>query len=277
MPKIQEKNRNQLRVTSLDQLIPLDDDARIIDAFVDALDLQSFKFVIKGTKKTGRPAFPVGSLLKLYLLGYRNGVRSSRNLEKACLYDTRFMWLLKELKPKYKTIAEFRRINKSEFKEVFRSFVLVLKDEGLIAGRTIALDGVHIKAWNSKKNNFNNKKLENQLNYIDDKIGSYIDQMDKVDSAEDKEELLQKIVVQKQREHKYKKIKKDLEESGELQISTTDPQAKALVKKMRVEMSTIFRLPRMINTICLRSLLLPTRMIRMLCMKHQKQPKTYWE
>lgn len=237
MPKIPENNRNQLRITSLDQLIPAEDDARIIDAFVDALDLQSFNFVMKGGKKTGRPAYPIGSLLKLYMLGYRNGIRSSRNLEKACVYDNRFMWLLKELQPKYKTIAEFRRINKSAFKEVFRSFVLVLQSEGLISGETIALDGVHIKAWNSRKNNFNNKKLENQLKYIDHKVETYIDQMDEVDSSEDKEELLQKIVVQKQREHRYKKIKKDLEESGSLQISTTDPESKALAKKMQVEMS----------------------------------------
>ena len=237
MSIIHENNRNQMRMTSLDQLIPSDDDARIIDAFVDALDLESFKFLIKGIKKTGRPAFPIGSLLKLYLLGYRNGVRSSRNLEKACIYDTRFMWLLKELKPKYKTIAEFRRINKSSFKEVFRSFVLVLKDEGLISGKTIALDGVHIKAWNSKKNNFNKKKIEKQLKYIDDKVDSYMEEMDKLDSSEDKAELQDKIEIQKGRKEKYKEIEKKLESSDDLQISTTDPEARALVKKMHSEMS----------------------------------------
>ncbi len=141
------------------------------------------------------------------------------------------IWLLKGLKPSARKIAYFRKDNAEAFKKAFRCFVLMLKDLDLIDGKTIAIDSFKIRAQNSIKNNFNQKKIDRHLDYIDDKIKEFeneLDQNDELDNK-DKETLENKISTQKQRKEKYEHLEKQLKQSDLTQISTTDADARSVI------------------------------------------------
>ncbi|MDP3058790.1 MAG: IS1182 family transposase [bacterium] len=202
---------------------------RVADAFVDAIDMKSFGFTNAGYKEEGRPAFHPAALMKLYLYGYRHGIRSSRKLQREAQTNLEAMWLLKGLHPHYKTIANFRKDNSKAFREVFRKFVLLLRDWELIEGNTVAIDSFKIRASNSLKNNFNDKKLQRHIQYIDEQIEQYQAQLDACDRQEDKEKLEQKLQEREQQKQQYQEIQQELEASGEQQISLTDADARAVV------------------------------------------------
>ena len=153
-------DRNQLLLLppSLDEFIGEDNPVKVIDVFVDSLDLNKtgFKNSIPGEK--GCPPYNPADLLKLYLYGYLNRVRSSRKLEKECTRNIEVIWLLNQLRPKYRTIAYFRAHNLKAIKSVFRQFVVMMKKWDLIAGDLLAVDGSKFRAVNSKKNNYNQQK-----------------------------------------------------------------------------------------------------------------------
>ncbi len=167
MNHIQGFNRNQIRMVSLEQMVEPESMVRIIDAFVDMLDLEQFEFSYFSLNKEGRQPYHPATLMKLYLYGYQNSIRTCRKLEKACKTNIEIMWLINEQRPHYKTIANFRKDNSKAFKEVFRYFVALLKDWKLIDGKTIAIDSFKIRAQNSLKNNFNEKKVKRHIDYID--------------------------------------------------------------------------------------------------------------
>jgi len=144
-------NRNQLQMLSLESLVAQDSVVRVIDAFVDALPLEQLGFIIKGKIKNGAPAYPAKDLLKLYYYGYLNKVRSSRKLEREAITNLEAMWLIKGLRPGYKTIADFRKDNKKGLKNVFRSFNQFLLRNDLFDAKLIAVDGSKFRAQNSKK------------------------------------------------------------------------------------------------------------------------------
>ncbi|HHB78246.1 MAG TPA: transposase, partial [Saprospiraceae bacterium] len=133
----------------------------------------------------GRPPYHSSDLLKLYMYGYRNSIRSSRKLAKACTDSLEVIWLLNGLKPSARKIAYFRKNNAKAFKQAFRYFVILLKEMKAIDGRTIAIDSFKIRAQNSLKNNFNQKKIDHHLKYIDDKISEYQNALDESDSERD--------------------------------------------------------------------------------------------
>ena len=163
---------------SLEQFVHKESFVRIIDAFVDALDLEDYGFSYYKLNKSGRPPFHPSSMLKLYIYGYENGIRSCRKLEKATTINIEVMWLLKGLRPNFKTIANFRKDNSKAFREVFRSFVSMLKDWNLVDGKHIAIDSFKIRAQNSLKNNHNQRKIDRHLEYIDNKINEYFELLD---------------------------------------------------------------------------------------------------
>lgn len=163
MEHIQGQSRNQLRVFSLEQMVEKEGMVRIIDAFVDMLDLETFGFNYYTLNKQGRPPFHPSTMMKLYLYGYQNGIRSCRKLEKACKTNLEVKWLIQEQRPHYRTISNFRQNNPATFKEVFRYFVAVLKEWDMIDGKTIAIDSFKIRAQNSLKNNLRNKKQSTRL------------------------------------------------------------------------------------------------------------------
>lgn len=223
-----------------------DNPVRLIDAFVNYLDLPSLGFTQKGKKREGRPAFESGLLLKLYFYGYLNRIRSSRQLEKAARRNTELFWLLEEATPGYRTIATFRKIHPKPLQQVFRQFNQFLKGEGLFQGNIVAVDGTKIAAQNSKKNNYNEKKIQQHLEYIERQTESYLSALDALDESETSEpesylEVSERLDHLTQRQQKYTALSKELasvRSNNQAQISTTDPDARALPKKMNiVEMS----------------------------------------
>jgi len=225
----QGENRGQMLMFNLESLVAADSFVRVLDAFVEAIDLKSFGFAHVGCAVEGRPPYHPAVLLKLYIYGYRYGIRSSRKLEREAQTNVEAMWLLSGLRPRYKTIADFRKNHGQAFREVFRRFVLLLKEWNLVEGETVAIDSFKIRGSNSIKNNFNDKKLQRHLEYIDSKIAEYEKQLAESEAQEEREELQQKIEKRRERREKYEKVKETLSESGQEQISLTDPDSRAVI------------------------------------------------
>ena len=174
MQYIQGNNRNQavLFNESLDQIIEEDNEVRLIDVFVESIKVEDFHFNIT-LNSEGRPPYNPKDLLKLFIYGYLNSIRSSRVLEKECKRNVEVMWLMKQLVPDHNTISNFRRDNEKAIRKVFRYTVGLAKEFHLIGGKLIAGDSTKLRAQNSKKNNFNKKKIEKHLDYIDNKLSEY--------------------------------------------------------------------------------------------------------
>ena len=233
--------RNQMVFTSLEDPISKDNPVRFIDAFVENIDLKTLGFELRTLKKEGRPSFDTKIFLKIYLYGYLNGLRSSRKLEKECLRNIELQWLLCGLLPNYHSISDFRKDNPSSLKKLFKVFVSFLKDADLIAGEIIAIDGTKSRAHNSKKANFNQKKIDRHLAYIEEKTQEYLDELAQNDASENSitiTKIQEKIERLKTNKIKYELLETKLKESGEPQISTTDEDSRALlVQGVVVEVS----------------------------------------
>jgi len=218
----QGSNRNQLMMLSLESAIPKDSFVRVVDAFVDAINLKSFGFAHVECKEEGRPPYHPSILLKLYLYGYHYGIRTTRKLEREAQTNMECMWLLTGLQPKFKTIADFRKDHSKAFRDVFRRFVWLLKQWNLIEGQTVAIDSFKIRASNSLKKNFNEKKLHHHLEYIDNQIRSYEEQLEKSDQEEEIKSLEAKIKERKEKQDGYRKISNELKDSGDLPIPMSE-------------------------------------------------------
>lgn len=217
-------NRDQLQMLSYDNMVSANSWARVVDIFVDILPLESLGFNTNLASE-GSPPYHSSDLLKLYLYGYKNSIRSSRKLSKACKINIEVIWLLKGLHPSARTIAYFRKDNSKAFKKAFRYFVGLLKDWKLIDGKCIAIDSFKIRAQNSLKNNFNQKKIDRHITYIDSKIAEYQHVLDQEDS-----DLISSKITQKQAKKKeYLQLQKQLQQSEQTQLSTTDPDARSVV------------------------------------------------
>ena len=221
-------NRNQLQMISFDEFVKQDSWARIVDLFVAILPLKDLGF--KDTpSKEGRPPYSPSDMLKLYLYGYKNHLRSSRKLAHACEINLELIWLLKGLRPCARKIAYFRKNNAKPFKQAFRFFVVTLKEMDLIDGQTIAIDSFKIRAQNASKNNFNQKKIDRHILYIDQKIEQYKNQLDAEDKQDKSELLTEKIKYQNTKKDNYKHVEKQLKDSGNTQISLSDPDARSVI------------------------------------------------
>lgn len=225
-----DREQTMLFPVSLEEMIPKEHPVRIIDLFIQTLDLERLEFIQVVAAGEGRPAYDPKDLLKLYLYGYLNRIRTSRLLERECVRNIELIWLLKGLKPCFRTIAGFRSSNSAGLKNLFRHFVSLMNKWNLVAGETIAIDSSKFRAVNSKKNNFNPRKIERQLNYIDNKIEEYLVELTIADEkGEDNNEITENILTQLSRQQKYLEIKQKLEDSGEDQISTTDPDSRSMI------------------------------------------------
>ncbi|MBS2101212.1 IS1182 family transposase [Carboxylicivirga linearis] len=230
MKFIQGQNRSQIQLftLTLDDAIEADNEVRFIDAFVSSLNLAEFGFDLSAGEN-GRPCYHPADLLKLFIYGYLNRIRSSRCLEKECHRNIELMWLLKQLKPDHNTIANFRRDNPKAIKGVFKETVKVAKYFNLIGGQLLAGDGTKLRAQNSKKNNFNQKKIDRHLQYIENKLNEYNQALAKEDGDSAKKRKLQEeINKQEGRKEKYHKLEAELKATGEKQISTSDPESRQL-------------------------------------------------
>jgi len=168
----------------LDDLIPGEHAVRVVDAFVNGLELALLGFTKAHPAQTGRPPYDPADLLRLYLYGYLNQVRSSRRLERECGRNVELMWLLNRLAPDHKTIAQFRRENALAFKAVCRMFVKFCAEAQLIAGEWVAIDGSKFQAVASKRAVVTAAKLEEQLKSIDRQVQEYLESLDAADQAE---------------------------------------------------------------------------------------------
>lgn len=239
MPYITGENRNQQHFLPeiLDDYVGEENPVRVIDAFFDSLDIEEIGFTKTNLNRRGAPSYNPADLAKLYLYGSMNNVRSSRKLERETHVNIEVMWLMKKLKPDFKTIADFRKENKNQLKRVFKQFNVLCKEWNLFSRERIAVDGTKIRADNSKRNNYNKKKVERQLKYIDEKTEEYLkslDENDKTDEVKPKytaEEIREKIKLLKQRKEFYESLQKDLENNEDNEISTTDPDARMMDNK----------------------------------------------
>ena len=229
MKFIQGHNRTQINLfpVSLDQSIDPDNEVRMIDLFVDSLSIKDYGFRTDFTEN-GRPAYHPSDLLKLFIYGYMNKVRSTRDLEKECHRNIEVMWLLKCLKPDHNTISNFRQDNEKPIRKVFRATVQIAKHFDLIGGKLIAGDSTKLRAQNSKKNNFNQAKIDRHIAYIDNKLDEYTRAL--AESDEDNKKIIQEeIKKQQERKDNYRDLEKQLKESGEKQISISDPQSRQIM------------------------------------------------
>lgn len=235
MKYIEGQNRQQITLLpeAMDDYIGEDNPVRVIDAFVGNMDLDELGIKVSKAE-TGRPAYNPKDMLKIYLYGYFNKVRSSRCLETETKRNVEVMWLMKRLSPDHKTISRFRKDNAKALKNIFRYFVELCRKHDLYGKEIIAIDGSKFKAVNALENNYGHKKIKDRVKRIDDKLEIYLQQLNENDEKESalkahtKEELEQIITDLKERKHKYEAIQEHLDNTGETQISTTDTDAKRM-------------------------------------------------
>ena len=239
MAFIEGVNRNQKMIFPeyIEDSISEDNPVRVIEAYVDTLNLKEMGFTKTNEYRCGAPSYNPKDLLKLYIYGYMNAVRSSRKLEKETYRNIEVMWLLRKIQPDFKTIADFRKENKSKLKKIFKDFSLLCKELELYGENLIAVDGTKIKASNSKKNNYNDKKIRRQIKYIEEKAEEYFEMLDESDREEiterkyTKEQIKEKLKELEERQKKYEEMKKRLEETEDNEISTIDRDARLMDNK----------------------------------------------
>ena len=247
MKFIEGTHRQQTYFATLDEQVSADNGVRLMDAFIDKLELAKLGFINTVHKSEGRPPYEAVVLLKLYLYGYLNKIRSSRKLEGECSRNIELQWLLKQLQPNYHTIADFRKLHSKALQNMFRLYVHFLSDAGLLGKTTIAIDGSKFKAVNSKKNNYNQNKIDKHRKFIEEKTSRYLQHLDELDAQENtqaddvvvkKEKIAEGLQKQKERSIKYDDIQQALDATTDRQVSITDPDSRSiLVTKSIVEVA----------------------------------------
>src|SRR5438477_12634397 len=176
-----DRGQSTLFPECLEDWIDEDKPVRVIDVFVEELDLGELGFGGVDPEATGRPSYHPSVLLKLYIYGYLNRVQSSRRLEREAARNVEVMWLTGRLVPDHKTIADFRKGNGTAVKKVCAQFVALCRQMGLLAKASVAIDGSKFKAVNSRDNNFTKGKMERRLAQIEESVARYLSQLDTAD------------------------------------------------------------------------------------------------
>lgn len=228
--------RNQITLfpEAIEDYVADDNPVRFIDAFVDSLDLSTLGFQKAEVADTGRPPYHPGDLLKLYIYGYLNRVRSSRRLERETQRNLEVLWLLKKLTPDHKTISDFRKDNGQAIRAVCRQFVLLCQKLDLFGAELVAIDGSKFSASNANRRNFTKAKLHALIRKIDATVNGYLETLETTDREEapmpqhDAEALREKIASLKERSAEYHKLLNSLQEQGQTQVSLTDPDSRMM-------------------------------------------------
>jgi len=243
MSHISGISRSQLLLLpeAVDDYVGPENPVRFIEAFVDGLDIADFGFQRAQPKSTGRPGYDPKDLLKLYIYGYLNRVRSSRRLEVETHRNIEVIWLMRQLKPDFKTIADFRRVNCNAFRKVFRQFVVLCRDLDLYGRELLAVDGTRIKAVNNKTRNFTQRSLAKLIGQSDERLARYLKELDQTDCADSATtggtklgDLRGKIDAIKGKRDRLLGHLQTLEQSGDTQISLTDPDSRAMARMTKV-------------------------------------------
>ena len=216
----------------IDEYVEADAPVRLFDAFVDSLKMDELGFVRSTPAETGTPGYDPRDLLKLYIYGYFYEVRSSRKLARECKCNVEVMWLLSKLTPDFRTISDFRKDNKEAITKVYKEFNKFCIGLKLFSKSYISIDGSKFKAVNAKDNNFTLSKLDDRIKRLDEHISIYMEELDAYDHEEvrklSKDEIQRKLDVCKERKERYEGYRNQLEESGESQISLTDPDSRLM-------------------------------------------------
>lgn len=237
MAHLEGTDRYQTRIMSLDDMVDGEHIVRIIDRFIEVIDLTELGFKNTVPQVKGRPSYSPAHLAKLYLFGYEGAVRSSRRLERLCRESIPAMWLLDNLTPDFKTIADFRKDNAEAFSALFYEFASFLDSAGLYGKRRAALDGTKIKASNSRKSNFTAKKIEKTVAYHTDRMNAYLAELERADDAESRERARAGIALGEERIEVLSGYRDLLEQEQCGQISLVDPDARLMSCKPGVGMA----------------------------------------
>jgi transposase len=243
-----DRQQTMLLPEHLDDYVDENSCVRAIDAFSDMLDLAALGFNVQPAA-TGRPGYHPGLMLRIYLYGYLNQVQSSRRLERECGRNLELIWLTGRLKPDFKTIADFRKDNGPAIRRVCQQFVALCRNMDLLDSDVVAIDGSRFKALNAKAKNYTRGKLRQKLGEIDKAIERYLGELDRADAVFEQtgtvlpearmERTLRKLEHLQKEAVRYRSIDQRMDETGETQVSLTDPDARS--------MATTARMPRIVG------------------------------
>lgn len=236
MPHIQGRDRHtELQFPpTLDEYVSSENPVRFIDAFVDQLDLAALGFARVTAAVEGRPGYAPGELLKLYLYGYCNRIRSSRALERETHRNVELMWLLKQLRPDHKTIADFRKVHSEALRGACREFTQLCKEMELFGGELVAIDGSKFLALNNRRRNFTVDKLQKIFKEVDEQLALYLNELEQQDAEaatapEQTERLQHKLERLYERKAKHEALQTQMQAQGQTQLSLTDPDSRRMI------------------------------------------------
>jgi transposase len=230
----EDRNQSTLFPECLEDYIAEDNPVRVIDVFVDELDLGPLGFGRIEPKVTGRPAYHPSMMLKLYIYAYLNRVHSSRRIEREAQRNVELMWLTERLSPDHKTISDFRKDNSQAVRGVCREFVVLCRRLSLFTQALVVIDGSKFKAVNNRDRNFTRAKMKRRLAQVEESLDRYFEQLERADReessvVEDKAAHLQdKIAVLKEEMQRLKKLEVQVLDAPDKQVSLTDPDARSM-------------------------------------------------
>lgn len=233
---IEGESRHQVTLLPecLDDFVGADNPVRVVDAFVDELDLSGLGFEGTSPAATGRPSYHPAVLLKIYIYGYLNRIQSSRRLERECQRNLELMWMTGRLAPDFKTIADFRHNSGKGIRNVCRRFVVLCRELNLLSQAVVAIDGSKFKAVNNRDRNFTGVKIARFQEHIEQSIQRYLDGLETADRTQSAglqaktERVQEKIKKLRERMQQLDEIRTRLETEPDGQLSTTDPDARAM-------------------------------------------------
>jgi transposase len=235
----QERSQSTLFPESLEDYIAEDNPVRVIEVFVEGLDLVKQGFDGAQPEATGRPSYHPAVLLKLYIYGYLNRIQSSRRLERETQRNVELIWLLNRLMPDFKTIADFRKDNGAAIRRVCREFIVLCRHLNLFSEAIVAIDGSKFKAVNNRDKNFTEHKLQARMEQLEESVGRYLAELDRADrettvvNEERVPRLKEKITRIKEQMRRLVQIGAQMQATPDRQISLTDPDARSMATSGR--------------------------------------------
>lgn len=231
----EDRSQSTLLPERLDDYVTEDNPVRVVDVFVDQLDLVALGFERSIAQATGRPGYHPGTLLKIYIYGYLNRVQSSRRLEREAQRNIELMWLTGRLAPDFKTIADFRKDNGAAIRQVCREFVMLCRRLDLFSQALVAIDGSKFKAVNNRDRNYTRSKVQRRIKQIEESVARYLSELDSADRrgtaavAEARTTRLRDKIDKLQSEmQRMQALAKEVEAAPDQQISLTDPDARSM-------------------------------------------------
>jgi transposase len=235
----EDRSQSTMFPERLDDYIAEDNPVRVIDVFVDELDLRKLGFEGMEPEATGRPAYHPAALLKIYIYGYLNRVQSSRRLERETQRNVELIWLTGRLMPDFKTIADFRKDNGKAIRGVCREFIVLCRSLKLFSEAIVAIDGAKFKAVNNRDKNFTDRKLKARMQQLEESIARYLTELDRADreptlvTEARVDHLKSKVATVKAQMQRLKHIGEQMAQSPDGQVSLTDPDARSMATSGR--------------------------------------------